>query len=68
MARGDSNHDLASIVDEHMPQSDPFAEVYKDIHQNPDLGEHESRTAKIASNHLGFKVIEYIVAMGPSAF
>ena len=68
IVRGDdSNHDLASIMDQHMPQLDPFAEVYKDIHQNPDLCEHESRTAEIASIHLrnlGFQVIEHIGGYG----
>lgn len=60
-------HDLNSIVKDHFPELDHFVNVYKDIHQNPELGEHESRTAAIASKHLkdlGFKVIEKIGGHG----
>ena len=64
---GVSSHDLDSIVKDHFPELDPFVTVYKDIHQNPELGEHESRTAAIASNHLkglGFEVTEKIGGHG----
>ena len=67
MAQINDKRDLNTIVNEHFPALDSFVEVYKDIHQNPELGEYESRTAGIAAKHLkdlGFKVTEHIGGYG----
>ena len=58
---------LTSIVNDHFPNLDVFSEIYRDIHENPELGTHEVRTAAIASAHLqslGFKVTENIGGHG----
>ena len=67
MDRSDKTRKLDSIVIEWIPDLKPFSNVYKDIHQNPELGTHEARTAEIASAHLkklGYKVVEKIGGHG----
>ncbi len=54
---------LAQLASTYRPPLDEFADVYKFIHQNPELSLHESRTAKLAADHLakqGFDVLEGI--------
>ncbi|KAI0185543.1 hypothetical protein EV127DRAFT_463837 [Xylaria flabelliformis] len=58
---------LGDITTKHWPELGPFEEIYKDIHSHPELGTHESRTAKIASEHLktlGFEVASNIGGYG----
>ena len=67
MTPSDGKRDFALIVNENFPRLDSFVEIYQDIHRNPELGEHESRTAEIASKHLkslGFRVTEHIGGYG----
>ena len=59
--------ELDSIIKNNMPDLEPFQRIYKDIHQHPELGEHEARTAAIASEHLerlGFSVSRNIGGHG----
>src|SRR5437762_14038079 len=54
---------LASI-DKMLPELEA---IYKDIHAHPELSMHETRTAKIAANHLktnGFEVTEGVGQTG----
>ena len=44
--------DKASIIDKYRPNLAPFEDVYRDIHQNPELSDLEVRTANIAASHL----------------
>lgn len=56
-----------SIIDKYRPVLATFETVYKDIHQNPELGTQESRTASIVSRHLeeaGYTVVDNIGGHG----
>ncbi|MCJ1432538.1 hypothetical protein MMC27_001895 [Xylographa pallens] len=44
--------DLSSIINRFRPDLSHFEDVYRDIHQNPELSSQETRTASIAENHL----------------
>jgi metal-dependent amidase/aminoacylase/carboxypeptidase family protein len=44
--------DLDAITEAHRPNLSQFEEIYKDIHNHPELGTHESRTSEIVSKHL----------------
>ena len=59
--------ELKAIVEECMPSLHEYQEMYKDLHQNPEVGLSESRTAGIAAQvlrRLDFKVIENIGGHG----
>ena len=50
---------LKAIIDKYRPNLDSFEQVYKKIHENPELGCQESHTASLAAEHLqrlGFTV------------
>ena len=67
MSQSNKTRDLESIVKDHFPDLAGYSKIYKDIHQNPELGTHEARTAAIAATHmkdLGFKVTEKIGGHG----
>ncbi|KAL8823962.1 MAG: hypothetical protein Q9191_005408 [Dirinaria sp. TL-2023a] len=67
MSNPSKTHQLDSIVTGHFPDLKPFSDIYRDIHQNPELGTYEVRTASIAAKHLkdlGFKVAERIGGYG----
>ena len=42
----------ASIIDKCRPQLTLYENIYRDIHQNPDLSTQEARTADIVAKHL----------------
>jgi metal-dependent amidase/aminoacylase/carboxypeptidase family protein len=44
--------DYRHVIDQYRPQLKPFEDVYRDIHQNPELSKQEVRTANIAASHL----------------
>ncbi|KAL9066445.1 MAG: hypothetical protein Q9161_007584 [Pseudevernia consocians] len=52
--------DKASVINKYRPGLASFEDVYRDIHQNPELSGLEVRTANIAASHLeglnGFQV------------
>ena len=55
------------IVDRHRPDLGPFEALYKDIHQHPELGRQEARTASIVAERfeaLGLDVIKNIGGRG----
>ncbi len=41
-----------STIDHYRPDLHPFEDVYRDIHQNPELSKQEVRTSSIAASHL----------------
>lgn len=50
---------LKTIVAKYRPDLDPYEQIYKEIHQNPELDCQESHTASLAAEHLqklGFTV------------
>ena len=50
---------LKAVVDKYRPNLDSYEQVYKKIHENPELGCQESHTASLAAEHLqrlGFDV------------
>lgn len=47
------------VIDHFFPKLNYFIDIYKDIHQHPELGTQESRTASIVSDHL--EKLGYIV-------
>ncbi|KAJ5928323.1 Amidohydrolase [Penicillium verhagenii] len=54
----DNSH-LSDLLDKYRPDLKPYEEIYRHIHQNPELSGQEEQTAKIASDHLqtlGFEV------------
>ncbi|CAI7670554.1 unnamed protein product [Penicillium bialowiezense] len=60
---------LGAIIDRYRPDIQPFEEVYRHIHANPELSGQEEQTAKIASDHLqslGFEVTTKIGGHGVS--
>ena len=42
----------SDIIRRFSPNLGPYEEIYKDIHRHPELSTQESRTAKIAADHL----------------
>lgn len=44
--------DKKSIIDRDRPDLHRYEEVYRDIHQNPELSKQEVRTSSIAASHL----------------
>lgn len=67
MNQSSKTRELGSIVSDHFPDLEVFSKIYKDIHENPELGTHEVRTAAIASAHLkdlDFKVTKNIGGHG----
>ncbi|KAK3168347.1 hypothetical protein OEA41_004794 [Lepraria neglecta] len=44
--------DKRTITDDHRPRLPPFEEIYKDLHQNPELSRQKVRTASIVASHL----------------
>ena len=66
---GCEQHSLGinDIVHRFRPELELFEEIYKDLHENPELSCQESRTAAIAANHLkslGFVVHDNIGGTG----
>lgn len=50
---------LKAIIDKYRPNLDPYERIYKEIHENPELGCQESHTGSLAAEHLqrlGFTV------------
>jgi hippurate hydrolase len=43
---------LGDIVDKHLPKLERYYDIYKDLHQQPELGKQEIRTANIAAEEL----------------
>ena len=57
----------ASIIDKFRPQLKIYENIYRDIHQNPDLSLQEARTAAIVAKHLSsfdFDVLQHIGGYG----
>ena len=44
--------DKRTIIDDHRPHLPPFEEIYKNIHQPPELSRQEVRTASVVASHL----------------
>ena len=58
---------ISAIIEENRPSIGHFEEVYKDLHQHPELSCRESRTASIVAQHLRslhFKTYESIGGHG----
>lgn len=50
---------LKAILDTYRPNLDPYEQIYKEIHETPELGFQESHTASLAAEYLqrlGFTV------------
>lgn len=50
---------LKALVDSYRPNLDPYEQIYREIHETPELGFQESHTASLAAEHLrrlGFTV------------
>ena len=43
---------VTDVISEYRPLLEPYEEIYKDIHQNPELSGEEARTAAIVAKHL----------------
>ena len=59
MAQEDKNKRLSPLVGEFSIPLDHLSKIYKQIHQDPELGEHEKETSSTASEflkHLGFDI------------
>ncbi|KAJ5467086.1 hypothetical protein N7475_004838 [Penicillium sp. IBT 31633x] len=57
--RESNNNALGDIIHRYRPDLQPYEDVYRHLHQNPELSGQEEQTAKIASDHLesaGFEV------------
>lgn len=58
---------ISSIIEENRPRIGHFEEIYKDLHQHPELSSRESRTASIVAKHLRslhFKTYENVGGHG----
>ncbi len=58
---------LGALVEKYLPDLEHYEIVYKDLHQQPELGKQESRTSEIAADHLeslGFNVHRKISGYG----
>lgn len=67
MDQNENTTRVREIIDKHRPPLESFETVYKDIHQNPELGTQESMTSGIAAKHLrdaGYTVVERIGGYG----
>lgn len=60
----DENNKLGEIVNHYRPDIEPFEDVYRRIHANPELSGEEVETAKIASDHLNSLAFEVITKIG----
>jgi amidohydrolase len=63
------SRDLGGVVEKHCPRLEPYEDIYKDIHRNPELGTQEERTSGIVVQHLrdldaGFRIHERIGGHG----
>lgn len=52
MAGPTSKTRRSDIIRRFSPKFSPYEEIYKDLHRHPELSTQESRTAKIAADHL----------------
>ncbi|KAM7187660.1 hypothetical protein V8F33_011127 [Rhypophila sp. PSN 637] len=52
MCGPNSTTTIVNIVNRYRPNVKPFQDIYKDIHQNPELSRQEQRTAGVATAHL----------------
>jgi len=43
---------IRSIIEEFRPDLGHYEDVYRDLHQHPELGKQEKRTSEIAASHL----------------
>ena len=58
---------LTEAIEKYRPDLKPYEDIYKQIHQNPELGCQEVKTASVVAKHLegiGFKVREKIGGAG----
>ena len=51
-AKGQTKPTPGEVVTKFRPAIEPYEEIYKDIHQNPELSGEEERTASIIYKHL----------------
>lgn len=54
---------MDSFIDKLLPE---LTEIYKDIHRNPELSMHETRTSKIAADYLTKYQFEVTTPVGPT--
>jgi len=57
------NKNMDSFIDKLLPE---LTEIYKDIHRNPELSMHETRTSKIAADYLAKYQFEVTIPVGPT--
>jgi hippurate hydrolase len=57
------NKNMDSFIDKLLPE---LTEIYKDIHRNPELSMHETRTSKIAADYLAKYQFEVTTPVGPT--
>ena len=57
------NKNMDSFIDKLLPE---LTEIYKDIHRNPELSMHETRTSKIAADYLTKYQFEVTTPVGPT--
>jgi len=57
------NKNMVSFIDKLLPE---LTEIYKDIHRNPELSMHETRTSKIAADYLAKYQFEVTTPVGPT--
>ncbi|KAL8815882.1 MAG: hypothetical protein Q9191_008411, partial [Dirinaria sp. TL-2023a] len=61
------SQELGQVVQQNLPDFGPFEEVYRKIHQNPELSRQERQTATYPAKHLselGFKVHQNVGGHG----
>ncbi|KAL8823168.1 MAG: hypothetical protein Q9191_006111 [Dirinaria sp. TL-2023a] len=64
---GSIGHGLGHVVRQNLPDFEPFEEIYRKIHQNPELSRQERETAIYPAKHLaelGFQVHEKVGGYG----
>lgn len=66
--QNDTLPDLSSIVERHCPDLPPFEKIYKDIHQNFELGTQEVRTSGIIAKHLHGLRLRFHESIGGHGF
>jgi len=52
VSRSSGKPPIKDTIWQYRPALKPYEEIYKDIHQNPELSGEEARTAAIAAKHL----------------
>ena len=57
------NKNMDSFIDKLLPE---LTEIYEDIHRNPELSMHETRTSKIAADYLAKYQFEVTTPVGPT--